>query len=123
MSVDLLPIVRVIHDPVEEALLGAVHEPDIGALGLEGHHNPVDQLGGRIEALTRDHLAGLLVHEHGDGHAPGALAGHHPVGARIDHALDALLALRRHEARLVDGFQRAGPQRVAAIEIAIQVTV
>ena len=34
-----------------------------------------------------------------DRHAPGALARDHPVGPALDHAVDAVLALRRHPAR------------------------
>ena len=49
----------------------------------------------------------LLAHEHRDRHAPGALARDHPVGPALDHAGDAVLALRRHPARGFDSPQRA----------------
>ncbi len=52
--------------------------------------------------------------EDGDRHAPGALARHHPVGAVLDHAAQAVLPGGRHEARVGDRLQRAGAQRVAA---------
>ncbi len=57
-----------------------------------------------MRSLTRSSLriatapSALLAHEHGDRHAPGALARDHPVGPALDHAGDAVLALRRHPA-------------------------
>ena len=38
----------------------------------------------------------LLAHEHRDRHAPGALTRDHPVRPAVDHAVDAVLARRRH---------------------------
>ena len=42
-----------------------------------------------------DRAVAVLAHEHRDRHAPGALARDHPVGPALDHAGDAVLALRR----------------------------
>ena len=61
----------------------------------------------------------LLADEHRDRHAPGALARDHPVGLAVDHAVDAVLARRRHPLRDRDRVQRAGAQRVAGFRLAI----
>ncbi|MNS72395.1 hypothetical protein D3C72_1058060 [compost metagenome] len=50
-------------------------------------------------------LARLLVHEHGQGRAPGALTADQPVGTAFDHGADAVLARRRVEGGGVDGRQ------------------
>ena len=84
----------------------ALREPGVRTLGLEGIEDALLQLLGALELGARDHLARFLVDEHRDRHAPGALPGDHPVGALLDHAADAVAALRRHEARLADGFER-----------------
>ena len=49
-----------------------------------------------------DRAVADFAHEDRDRHAPGALARDHPVGAALDHAGDAVLALRRDPARLLD---------------------
>ena len=68
------------------------------------------------EARRRHDLARLLVLEHGDGHAPGALARDHPVGPRLDHAAQAVLARGRHELGLGDGLQGQLAQRLVACD-------
>ena len=118
--VDLLPIVRIGDEAFEETLLGALLEPGIGALLLRTPR--------RCARATRRTLPQIRmrpgddrplvlavpddVAEHGDGNAPGALARHDPVGTRLDHPCDAVLALRRHPARVADGRKRAGAERV-----------
>src|SRR5215468_10499125 len=117
--IDLLPLSRILDQAGEEALTRALLEPGVGALFAEGIDDAVDQLGGGIEVAGRDHAARLLVAEHGDGHAPGALARHHPIGSRLDHAANAVLALRRHPARVADGFEGTISERTAAIDLVI----
>ena len=51
----------------------------------------------------------LVPDERGDRHAPGTLARDHPVRPALDHAGDAVLALRRHPDGFPDG-SAAGPQ-------------
>jgi len=76
----------------------------------------------RIDGLVPQDLGGavaLLAHEHGDRHAPGALARDHPVGAGFDHAVDAVLARGRHPLRHRDRLQRTGAQRVTRPGLAV----
>ena len=95
--VDLLPV--FVGALAEEAFARAVGVPGVRAFLREGLGDArVDAL---IVAGFRPAVA-LLAHEHGDRHAPGALARDHPVGPALDHAGDAVLAL-------------AGTQRVALI--------
>ena len=106
--VDLPPV--LVGARAEEALARALRIPGVGAFLLERlgdariHRFVVEDFGGAIA---------LLAHEHRDRHAPGALARDHPVGPALDHAVDAVLARRRHPARDFDGFERAMAQRVA----------
>ena len=107
--VDLLPF--LVGARPEEALARAVHVPGVGAFLLEGLGDAL------VDGLVLQDFGGavaLLAHEHGDRHAPGALARDHPVGPAVDHAVDAVLARRRHPLRDRDRVQRAGAQRVAA---------
>ena len=62
-------------------------------------------------------LAGLAVDEQSDRHAPRALAAEHPVGAALDHAANAVAALRGDEARVVDRLHRRLPQRRRGAEV------
>ena len=55
-------------------------------------------------------LAGFLVHEHRERHAPGALARDAPVGPRLDHAGDALLAPARDPLHAADRGERVAAQ-------------
>ena len=55
---------------------------------------------------ARMQLAGVLVHEQRDRHAPGALARDAPVRAGRDHAVDALLAPGRDPLHALDLAQR-----------------
>ena len=59
---------------VAEEALGRALEPGVGALGPEGLDHARHHLG------IAQRLAGLLVDEHRDRHAPGALARDAPVG-------------------------------------------
>ena len=63
----------------------------------------------------------MLVGKDADRHAPGALAGKHPVRAVLDHGAQAVLAGGGHEAGLVDGRQRARAQRRAVAEVLVHV--
>src|SRR5206468_2494927 len=56
----------------------------------------------------------LLVVEDRDRQAPGALARDAPVGARVDHAADAVLAPVGDEIGFVDGFLRESAERSSA---------
>ena len=47
---DLLPIVGILHQAFEEALLGARLEPGVGAFRLEGRDDSLDQRAGAGEA-------------------------------------------------------------------------
>src|SRR5664280_772291 len=96
----------------EKARGGARLVPGVGALFLEGLDDADLDLGVLQDV---DRAVRLFLDEHRDRHAPGALARDHPVGARLDHAGDAVLALLRHPARHLDGVQRAGAQRIAAL--------
>ena len=62
-----------------------------------GHHRGVAQ-----------RLAAGALHEHGDRHAPGALAADAPVRTGGDHAADAVAALVGHEIGVGDGLERLG---------------
>ena len=64
--------------------------PGVGALLLEGLDDADIDLG-IVEDVDR--AVRLLLDEHRDRHAPGALARDHPVGPALDHAVDAVLAL------------------------------
>ena len=72
-----------------------------------------------MRLLTRSSLristepSPLLAHEHGDRHAPGALARDHPVGPALDHAGDAVLARRPAPSAVSLMARGAGAQRVA----------
>ena len=61
-----------------------------------------------------DRAVRLFLDEYRDRHAPGALARDHPIGPALDHAGDAILALRRHPARRLDRGERATAQGVVA---------
>ena len=96
--VDFFPI--VVGELAEETFARAVLVPGVGALFLERLDDAQFDLG----VLENFYRAGrLLFDEDGDRHAPGALARDHPVGPRLDHAGDAVFALRRHPAGGLDG--------------------
>ncbi len=100
---DLPVLVRVV--VAEEAGLGVGLEPGVGALVLEGVADPgVD--GGVAEDL--DGAVRPALDEAGQRHAPGALARQHPVGAGLDHRVEAVAAgHRRPLDEAVDRGQRA----------------
>ena len=115
--VDLLPLCRVVDEAAEEALARAWFEPSVSAFFGEGFAHSLDERFRPGIFLARHDIVKALraridIAEHGDGHAPGALARHHPVRLGVDHAADAVLALRRHPARLADGGKGAMAQRV-----------
>ncbi len=89
----------------EETLRRAFLVPGVGALLLEGFHDA------SVHALVDENLVAALLHEDGDGHAPGALARDHPIGTIGDHAADAILARRGHPLRARDFVERDIAQR------------
>ena len=101
--VDLLPLVGIVVG-LEETRGGAGRVPGVGAFLLEGVG---DALVDARVVEDFDRAVVLLAHEHRDRHAPGALARDHPVGLALDHAGDAVLALRRHPAGDLDRCERA----------------
>ena len=99
--VDLLP--ALIGELAEEALARAGLVPGIGAFVFE-RLDDADIDFGIVEDVDR--TVRLFFDEHRDRHAPGALPRDHPIGAALDHAIDAVLSLRRHPARRLDGLER-----------------
>ncbi len=108
--VDLLP--AVIAELAEEALARARCIPGVGALLLERFDDA--QIDVRV-VEDIDRTVRLFLDEHRDRHAPGALARDHPIRAALDHAVDAVLARRRHPARRLDRVERAMAQRVVVL--------
>src|SRR6195256_5879828 len=106
--IDLLPFVGIVVG-LEETRGRAGRVPGIGAFLLE---RVGDALVDARIVEDLDRAVPLLADEHGDRHAPGALARDHPVGLALDHAGDAVLALRRHPAGGLDGGKGAVAQRV-----------
>ena len=100
--VDLAPVLA--GTLPEEALAGALGVPGVGALGGEGCEDA------GVHRLVDEHAV-PGIDEDGDRHAPGALAGDHPVRAVGDHAGDAGLAGRRHPICAGDLLQGEGAQR------------
>ena len=93
--VDLLVIGGIVVGPRKRAAAPSAYQASA----------PSSSNASAMRALTRSSISGVvlaLVDEHRDRHAPGALAAHHPVGLGADHAADAVLAGRRHPARLAD---------------------
>ena len=72
-------------------------EPGLNALTLDALRHLLDQSHG-----IRVQFAGLPVDEEGDRHTPGALTRDAPVGAVLDHALDARLAPVRRPVHMPD---------------------
>src|SRR5262249_19554590 len=105
--IDLLP--RLVGELAQEALARARRVPGVGAFLFKGISNA--DVDARIVQDLNLAIA-LLAHEHGDRHAPGALARDHPVGLARDHAVDAVLARGRHPARRLNAGMRAGAQRI-----------
>ena len=71
-----------------------------------------DELGDLLEQFRRlrVRLARFPVHEHRERHAPGTLARDAPVGARLDHAGDALLAPAGNPLHAADRVERVAAQ-------------
>ena len=106
--VDLVPV--LVGARAEKTFAGALRIPGVGAFLLERRGDA------RIHCFVLEDFGravALLAHEHRDRHAPGALARDYPVGPALDHAVDAVLALRRHPARDFDRFESAMAQCVA----------
>jgi len=101
--VDFFPIlVRV---RAEKTRARTIFVPSVRPLQLEGIGDALVDRG----VLQNLHGAvALFPDKHGDRHAPGALARDHPIGARLDHAIDAVLAGGRHPAGDLDRLKRAG---------------
>jgi hypothetical protein len=90
-----------------EQLGGVELEPGLDAFLLDALGDFFHQLDG-----ARVQLAGFLVEEEGDRHAPVALARDAPVGAVGDHGVQARLAPGREELGRVDAegqSRRLGP--------------
>src|ERR1700682_1966582 len=103
---------RFTGERAEKAFAGAVHVPGVGAFLLEGISDA------RVDGVVLQDFGGAVAvfpHEHRDRHAPGALARDHPVGLAIDHAVDAVLARRRHPLRHRDGFKCPVPKSIQRI--------
>ena len=83
--------------------------PGIGALGAENLDDAVHH------DLVAQHLAGCLLDEHRDRHAPGALAADAPVGPAGDHRADAVAALVGNELGIGDGGERLGTDRIRPV--------
>ena len=81
----------------EKARGGAGRIPGVGALGLEGVGDAF------VDGVMHQRRMLALFDEHGDRHAPGALARHHPIGFAGHHALDAVLPGGGNPAGLGDG--------------------
>src|SRR5271165_5703941 len=99
----------------EETFPRAFSVPSIRPLGLERLGNAL------IDRRILEDLSGTVggfAHKYGDRHAPGTLPRDHPVGAIRDHAVDTVLALRRHPARRLDGGECSRAQRVAGLRAA-----
>ena len=98
---DLVPLGRIVGVAEKDRRVGGV--PGIGAVALDRRGDPLDN-----RAVTQ-RLAGLLIDEDRDRHAPAALARDAPIGLRFDHRGDAVLALRRDPTRLLDRRERPLP--------------
>ena len=83
------------------------HEPCVGALAVEQVDHRVERL------LRRDGRAALRALEHGDGHAPRALARDAPVGTVGHHGADAVLGPGGDPFHaMLDGLERVLAQAV-----------
>ncbi len=107
--VDLAPLVAVVVG-LEETRGRAGSIPGVGAFALEGVG---DALVDARVVEDLDRAVVPLADENGDRHAPGTLARDHPIGPALNHAGDAVLALRRNPAGRADCRQRAIAQGVA----------
>ena len=94
---DVHHLLVVVGVPVvaEEARRGG-GVPAIRTVPREGVHDAIDH------GLVSQWLAGCLVNEYGDGHAPGALAADAPVRTGGDHGADAVAPGIGHELGGVD---------------------
>ena len=101
---DLVPLGGIILIAEKSRGLGRV--PDIGALALDRGGDPLDDRG------VAQGLAALLVDEDRDRHPPAALPRDAPIRFAFDHRRDAVAALRRDPAGLVNGLQRLLAQPV-----------
>src|SRR5258708_740682 len=81
--------------------------PDIGGVFGDQGDDTIEDLSIGERVLT------ILAIENDDWHAPDALTGDAPIGARGDHVGDALLAPRGLPLHFADGFERALPEIVA----------
>ena len=105
--VDLVVVVRVMLRP-KEPRLRALGEPGVGALPFVGVGYPC------VHRLVEQDFVAVLSDENRQGHAPGALAGQHPIGLVHDHALDPVLAGRRRPAGALDRLDRKDAKALAA---------
>ncbi len=107
------PHVQGIVDPfvlrciITQQLHGIDCEPGIDTTFFDAQRRLLDQL-----RRARMELTALAVHEQSDRHAPGALARNAPVGAILQHALDARPPPGRHELHVADRLARSGQQQV-----------
>jgi hypothetical protein len=83
-------------------------EPGVAAAVLDGVEDAA------VDRLVHQRDAGLLVDEHGQGRAPGALAADQPVGTGLDHRADAVAAGVGVEGGLGDGLDGHLAQGLAA---------
>ena len=92
--------------PRRQQLVRGPREPGVRALAREDVGHVLDNLG--VEQI----LPASAAPERRDGHAPDALARQAPVGARLDHAADAVLAPGGDPLRPRDLGERAVAQRL-----------
>src|SRR5215467_713376 len=95
--VDLLPI--FVATRTKETFARAFGVPRVGAVAFERLRDACVYL---LVVQNLGRAVAFLPHEHGDRHAPGALARNHPIGPALDHPDDAVLALRRDPSGRLD---------------------
>src|SRR5215213_2337644 len=98
--VDLFPIGGIIDETVQKTRMRTVCKPRIRTLALEDRGDLL------VEPGVTKNFAARFIDEDGDRHAPGALAGDHPIRPRLDHAADAIAALRGYPVDLVNRGER-----------------
>src|SRR5215472_5279781 len=94
--------------PRRKNFLHAARVPGIGTLASEQRHH------GAVDLFGFKQFPTGFTEKHCDGHAPHALPGDTPVGARRDHVGNALLAPGRHPLHFLDLLQGTLAERAGA---------